>query len=105
VLPLIIGSAGNFQTVVFGALLVLMLQVAPQGLWPVLFGPPPAAVRPKLIGDARLPNRPAAAKDETLLEVSQASKRFGGLLAVNNVTFQVRAGEILGLIGPNGAGR
>jgi branched-chain amino acid transport system permease protein len=105
VLPLIIGSAGNFQTVVFGALLVLMLQVAPQGLWPVLFGPPPAAVPPKLIGDARLPNRPAPAKDETLLEVSQASKRFGGLLAVNDVSFQVRAGEILGLIGPNGAGK
>jgi branched-chain amino acid transport system permease protein len=105
ILPLIIGSAGNFQTVVFGALLVLILQTAPQGLWPVLFGPPRPVVPPPLIGDAQLPRRPAPATGETLLEVSQLSKRFGGLLAVNNVDFAVCSGEIVGLIGPNGAGK
>ena len=40
-----------------------------------------------------------------LLDVRGVSKRFGGLLAVNNVTFSVGKGEILGLIGPNGAGK
>jgi len=40
-----------------------------------------------------------------LLEVNGVSKRFGGLLAVSNVSFAIREREILGLIGPNGAGK
>jgi branched-chain amino acid transport system permease protein len=40
-----------------------------------------------------------------LLEVRKLTKRFGGLIAVNNIDFAVRAGEIVGLIGPNGAGK
>ena len=40
-----------------------------------------------------------------LLEVSGVSKRFGGLLAVSDVSFSLGEREILGLIGPNGAGK
>jgi branched-chain amino acid transport system ATP-binding protein len=40
-----------------------------------------------------------------LLRVSGLSKRFGGLVAVNNVTFDVSQGEIVSVIGPNGAGK
>jgi branched-chain amino acid transport system ATP-binding protein len=41
----------------------------------------------------------------SLLEVENLSKRFGGLVAVNNVSFHVDGGDVLGIIGPNGAGK
>jgi ABC-type branched-subunit amino acid transport system ATPase component len=40
-----------------------------------------------------------------LLKVQNITKRFGGLIAVANLSFSVEKGEILGLIGPNGAGK
>ncbi len=41
----------------------------------------------------------------TLLSVSKATKKFGELVAVDNVSFEVEAGEIYGIAGPNGAGK
>ncbi len=43
--------------------------------------------------------------DAPMLEAQQLTRRFGGLVAVNNVSFSVKPGEIFGLIGPNGAGK
>jgi branched-chain amino acid transport system ATP-binding protein len=40
-----------------------------------------------------------------ILSVSGVTKRFGGLVAVSNLSFDVQAGEIVGLMGPNGAGK
>lgn len=44
-------------------------------------------------------------KSQPILQVSNVTKRFGNLVAVNDVSLQIYAGEILGLIGPNGAGK
>ncbi|MGD8229726.1 MAG: ABC transporter ATP-binding protein [Desulfobacteraceae bacterium] len=44
-------------------------------------------------------------RKEEILRVSRLSKSFGGVRAVHDVNFQLREGEILGIIGPNGSGK
>ena len=45
------------------------------------------------------------AQKELLLEAKNITKRFGGIVAVDNVSFEVNRGEIISIIGPNGAGK
>jgi branched-chain amino acid transport system permease protein len=47
----------------------------------------------------------AAATSAVLLRIEHARKQFGGVIAVNDVSFDVKAREIVALIGPNGAGK
>jgi branched-chain amino acid transport system ATP-binding protein len=47
----------------------------------------------------------AAAPGDRMLEVDRVTKRFGGLVALSEVSFSIARGEIYGLIGPNGAGK
>jgi branched-chain amino acid transport system ATP-binding protein len=46
-----------------------------------------------------------AEKAKIILEIEDLSKNFGGIKAVDGLTFQVKEGEILGLLGPNGSGK
>lgn len=43
--------------------------------------------------------------DDVILKLENLTMRFGGLVAVDNLSFEVKKGEVFGLIGPNGAGK
>lgn len=110
-LPMLLGSQGNYETIVFGLLIVLLMQRAPGGLWSLLLRTMPASVRhrhrsPVVDGQpSALPRRTSPKTGDALLQARDVTKRFGGLVANNEMNLTVHAGEILALIGPNGAGK
>ena len=107
-LPQLLGQSGNFEIIVFGIAMVLILQRARDGLWPVILRLLPVrrgAGRRQLAAAEALPQRTRPAPGSVLLDASEVTKRFGGLVANNRMSLSVKAGEVMALIGPNGAGK
>ena len=113
ILPALLGTSGNFEVIVFGLLMLFVLQRFADGLWPTLARLVRRWVREDTrtqrkattAAPAQLAQRALPNSGELLLQANEVSKRFGGLVANNAISMTLKAGEIHALIGPNGAGK
>lgn len=110
-LPIIFGGQGHYETIVFGLIIVLLMQKAPAGLWAFITRIVPNKLKPVDIYpviqpvDNTLPAQLPPEPGSVILEAKNVTKKFGGLVANNEMNLTIHAGEILALIGPNGAGK
>ncbi len=108
-LPELLRDLSDYRMLILGIALVLLALFRPKGLWPApanqaAIAAATGAVRHMPRAALRTPTAKIAATGP-LLEVSGASKRFGGVNALADVNLQVFPREIVSLIGPNGAGK
>lgn len=110
-MPVLFGNEGQYETIVFGLMIVVLMQKAPSGLWPMLVKLLPQRFKANDLHTVlteptqKLPSLDLPAKGTVILEAKNVTKKFGGLVANNNMNLKIHAGEILALIGPNGAGK
>jgi ABC-type branched-subunit amino acid transport system ATPase component/ABC-type branched-subunit amino acid transport system permease subunit len=106
VLPYFSTNGGQLEIVVFSILFIVVLQFARGGFMPMLRRFLPKTTPSPVAADAEpLARRIMPQRGTSVLTVEGLVKRFVGLIAVNQVSFQINAGDIVGLIGPNGAGK
>ncbi len=105
-LPALIGTSGSYEVIVFGVAMVLVLKYLPDGIWSLVARNMPRPPRKMDWQNAEpLSARSKPVMGELVLKVDKIRKQFGGLTAVNDIGFDIHAGQIVGLIGPNGAGK
>ena len=108
----LIATFPNYFSVVLGAVFVLIVYGLPNGvigLWQAKRTARHTAMSTfaETVTKFMWPRAAAhdAVHDAPVLQLTNLRKAFGGLVAVDDVSFAVRRGEILGLIGPNGSGK
>ena len=107
----IFGNNVSTESIIFGLLMLVILQYYANGLWPRLsrqFNFLGLAKKEFPFGKylaSDLSVRPTPDLGAILLKAHQVTKRFGGLVANQSISLDLKAGEIHALIGPNGAGK
>jgi branched-chain amino acid transport system permease protein len=125
-LPEVLRQFATYRILIFAILLIGMMLLRPQGLWPrVRRKPKPfyglkddeaRDVSEEILRDHQLQVSARGRKQlgnghrttgvgEVLLKVEDLVQQFGGLRAVDGVSFEVLGGEVFSIIGPNGAGK
>jgi branched-chain amino acid transport system permease protein len=107
ILPAVLGRSGNFEIIAFGALIIILLQLNRDKGFGLLLDRLPRFARAAEPGAPALPKsqRQQFEPNAALLSVRQIRKTFGGLVAVGNISFDIRGAGITAVIGPNGAGK
>lgn len=111
ILPIIFGSEGHYETIFFGLIIIILMQKAPAGLWAFIVKYMPSRFKPVDIHptiqpvENTLKENIIPEKGTVILEAKNITKKFGGLIANNDMNLTIHAGEVLALIGPNGAGK
>ncbi len=95
---------GDYYRVWFGLFVIVMMLVAPKGVAGT-FNQLRSWLQRRRAHDARRRARGRVVTGEAVVRVTDVHKSFGGIKAVDDVSFEVRDGEILGVIGPNGCGK
>jgi branched-chain amino acid transport system permease protein len=95
----------GYALLAYGAALLAAIIAAPEGIAGLLASRLPRSGSPTNLTPLLPPARAAPGWGETVLEARGLAKRFGGIVALDNVDVTLAPGEILGVIGPNGSGK